>query len=89
MDENYCDSIKVIVRSNKGIDIEHNVDTTEAASSMVKQNAITDNHMICLEIDGIRTQRWDRERIVGENRWKVTEPDEMEVLGQIREVHRG
>ena len=42
--------------------------------------------MVCIEADGQRVKRWDRDRAVGENRWRKVDPEEMEVLGQIREV---
>lgn len=84
-----CESIVVTVRSNEGVDSRHDVSSTEEASATVKQHAQSGNHMICVEIDGERTDRWDREHIKGENRWLRTDPDEFETLGKIREVIRG
>lgn len=84
-----CESITVTVRSNSGVDSTFEVESTEDAAVLARQYARPEYHMICVEIDGERTDRWDRERIKNENHWVRTNPDEMEVLGRITEVLRG
>lgn len=88
MNEVDCDSINLIVVSNEGEETKIELESTQEAKDVINKNATTGNHMICLEIDGIRTKRWDRERVVGENNWHAVDPDEMETLGPIRQVHR-
>lgn len=83
-----CESITVTVRNNEGVDSNYSVLSTEEASATVKQHAQNNNYMICVEIDGERTDRWDRERYKGENRWLRTAPDAFETLGKIREILR-
>jgi len=84
-----CESIAVTVRSNSGVDSTFEVESTEEASVLVKQYARPAYHMIYVEIDGERTDRWDRERVKDENRWVRTDPDEIETIGQVTEVIRG
>lgn len=78
--------IRVCVRSNSGEDIELIVECLETANAAAKAARATSNHMVCIEVDGQRVKRWERDRVVGENRWRKVDPEEMEVLGQIREV---
>lgn len=84
-----CESIAVTLRSNSGVDSTFEVESTEEATILVKQYARPEYHMICVEIDGERTDRWDRERVKGENRWVRADPDDIETLGRVTEVIRG
>lgn len=84
-----CDAISVVIRDNSGSDTIIDVASTVEASSVVKAHATPSNHMIYVLVDGDRVDRWDRDRVKNENRWVRTNPDEFEVLGQIREVIRG
>lgn len=87
-DKNNCDDIQVQVRSNDGVDVYLPADSAKAATAIAKSVRVTTNHMVCIEVNGERTKRWDRDRIEGENHWQVTDPDEMETLGKIRVVQR-
>ncbi|MBU1248602.1 MAG: hypothetical protein KKB70_07890 [Proteobacteria bacterium] len=83
------DKIFVTVRDNQGTDSEHEVESMEKALRLAKTHRTTNNHMVCIEVGGCREKRWDRDRIVGGNRWQTTDPDEFETLGPIRAVVRG
>lgn len=85
---NNCDYVQVQARSNDGVDVYLPAESEEAATAIAKSVRVTTNHMVCIEVNGERTKRWDRDRIEGENNWRVTDPDEMETLGKIRIVRR-
>jgi hypothetical protein len=80
--------ITVLAVSNFGVEaITPAVDQVEG-SKLAKTLRTTANHMVCIDVDGERVNRWDRDRIEGENRWKKTDPGEMETLGPIRQMAR-
>jgi hypothetical protein len=78
--------IEVTVRANSGENKTIPASDVENAMSIVKENRTTDNHMVCILQNGVRTQRWDRATFVGENDWHREDPDAFETLGQIRSV---
>ncbi|EKF9501302.1 hypothetical protein O1C20_003465 [Vibrio cholerae] len=81
--------IKVHYRSNSGKDNYESVGTLSEALLLAKRHRTIHNHMVCIEIDSERTNRWDRSRVKSKNNWRKVDPDEMEVLGQIREIIEG
>lgn len=83
------EEIRVVVRNNDGEDFVQEVMDEAQAQAAAKAARVTTNHMVCIDIDGIRMHRWDRTRCVGENHWRRADPDDMEILGPIREVRRG
>lgn len=78
--------IEVIVCANDGIKSIQSADDEVHAQSIVKMSFTSDNHMVRLDVDGKKWQRWDRERMAGENRWREVDPHSWEVVGPIREV---
>jgi hypothetical protein len=82
------DKYQVTARNNEGVNSRQDVETLNAALAFARSARITGNHMVCIETNGERTCRWDRDGVVGENRWRVTHVNEMEILGRIREVSR-
>jgi hypothetical protein len=80
--------IRVHYRTNDGDDDHLDAETMDQALELAKQVRVTSNHMVCILADEMRVQRWDRDRIVGENRWRPVDPDTMETLGPIRAVTR-
>ena len=82
------DQIEVHIRANTGEDSQQEAETFDAALCLAQEARVTTNHMVCIEVNGERVQRWDRDRVEGENHWGEVDPDEMEVLGQIRVVRR-
>lgn len=81
-------TITVVAVSNLGVEANMQaVDLAEGAK-LAKTLRTTTNHMVCIDVDGERVSRWDRDRIENENRWKKTDPSEMETLGPIRQMAR-
>jgi len=83
------EGIYVVARNNDGEDSVQKMTDEAQAQVAAKAARVTTNHMVCIDIDGIRMHRWDRARYVGENHWRRADPDDMEILGPIREVLRG
>lgn len=86
--ENMPKKITVVAVSNQGEEISTPVSDQAEATKLAKSKRVTANHMVCVDVDGMRHSRWDRDRIVGENRWSKTDPGEMETLGPIRQSVR-
>lgn len=82
-------AITVVSVSNLGNELTTPVADQTEAVKLAKSLRITSNHMVCIDIDGERLNRWDRDRIEGENRWSKTDPNEMETIGPIRMIRRG
>ncbi|WP_298151037.1 hypothetical protein [Flavobacterium sp.] len=81
-------AITVVSVSNLGNELTMPAADQTEAVKLAKSLRITSNHMVCIDIDGERLNRWDRDRIEGENRWSKTDPNEMETLGPIRMIRR-
>lgn len=80
--------ISVLAVSNLGVEaITQAVDQADG-TKLAKKARTTASHMVCIDVNGMRVNRWDRDRIEGENRWKKTDPSEMETLGPIRQMAR-
>ena len=84
--------LRVTFRSNSGEDFTAatGLGTLEDARKIAKSARVTDNHMVCIEDmeSGERLLRWDRARIVGENRWRKVDTEAFECLGEIATVIR-
>jgi len=81
--------ITVVSVSNMGDESTVRATSQTEAVTLAKSMRVTSNHMVCIDVDGERLNRWDRDRIEGENRWTKTDPSEMETLGPIRMSVRG
>ena len=79
-------SIKVCVRNNSGVDADFHVSSTDVAQKIITENANPKNHMIRLFYDGVCDQRWDRDRVKDKNQWSPVDPDEIQIIGPIREI---
>jgi hypothetical protein len=86
MTGNRCETIRVHIRANTGVDSFLDVLSLRAALDAAKRARTPQNHMVCVEVNGERIHRWDRNRVVQQNRWRKTDPDEFEVVGPIRTV---
>lgn len=82
------ESFKVHVRSNDGSDNYHPATDEPDALQTAKKHRNAGNYMVCIETDGVRAHRWDRNKIEGENRWRRVDPDNFETLGRLRIVRR-
>lgn len=78
--------IEVVVRQNDGGESVRLASDESDAQSLVKASLTPSNHMVRMDVDGERWQRWDRDRVAGQNRWRDVDPHSFEVIGPIREV---
>lgn len=81
-------NISGVAVSNLGEEVVTPVSNQTDATKLAKSKRVTSNHMVCVDVDGMRHSRWDRDPIEGENRWTKTDPGEMETLGPIRQSAR-
>ena len=81
-------AIRIVSVTNLGDEVVRHAVSIEEASGLARIYRVPSNHMVCIEIDGARAHRWDRDHVVNENRWRRVDPDAMETLGPIREVRR-
>lgn len=63
------EKIEVTVRTNLGEDKAIPASDIADAMTIAKTLKTTDSYMVCIVQDDVRTMRWDRETIVGENQW--------------------
>lgn len=78
--------IEVLVRRNDGLETVQLAQDEASAQSLVDAALNPGNHMIHIVLDGVKWQRWDRERIVGKNVWRDVDPHAFQIIGPIREV---
>lgn len=71
-------------RSNTGDDTYKSVRDKNQAIKVIESLMTINCRMVCVEINGTRTDRWDRERVVGSNEWIRKQPEDPEILGKIR-----
>jgi hypothetical protein len=81
-------AIQVCITSNGGVNSLQRAEDMDEALALAARARITEHHMVCVEVDAQRVLRWDRDQIVGENHWRRVDPDDMETLGPISEIHR-
>jgi hypothetical protein len=79
--------IEVTVRTNEGAD--KTVPASDVADAMktAKKLRTPESYMVCVVQDGVRTMRWDRTTVVGENQWRKENPGAFEQLGAARTIH--
>lgn len=78
--------IEVVVRLNNGEERVFVARDEPDAQSLVKAALVPSNHMVRMDVDGQKWQRWDRDMVIGQNRWREVATHSFEVLGPIREV---
>lgn len=78
--------IEVTVRTNEGENKTVPASDVADAMCIAKKLRTPDSYMVCVVQNGVRTMRWDRATIVGENRWCQEDPDAFELLGAVRSV---
>jgi hypothetical protein len=81
-------AVEVWITSNAGRNKRRAAVDIVDALAIAAAARITENHMVCVEVDQRRVLRWDRDRVIGENCWRPVNPEEFETLGAIRQVHR-
>lgn len=75
------EKIEVTSRANSGEDKIAPAANIDDALSIAKKLRTPDSYMVCVVQDGVCTMRWDRATVVGENRWRKTDPCAFERLG--------
>ena len=78
--------IKVTFRGNDGADGERAASDMADAERIAKLLRTTERHMVCIVSDGAKVKRWDRAKLVGENRWRKVDVHAIQTLGPIRQV---
>lgn len=78
--------IEVTVRTNEGDERIIPASDIAEAKRIAKKLRTPDSYMVCVVQDGVRTMRWDRATIVGNNRWLKKDPIAFEQLGSVRKV---
>lgn len=78
--------IEVTVRTNEGKDKALPASDVADALKVAKKLRTPDNYMVCIVQDGVRTMRWDRPAIEGENQWRKEDPGAFERLGAARTI---
>ncbi len=73
----------VCYRRNSGEDILLEMSSFQECLSTSAELMIPSNYMICIERNGERIKRWDREIIAGSNKWLNCQPDSFEILGKL------
>ncbi len=81
-------SFRVCVRNNQGQDWHVGAASLNTVKTIAKTNRTDNKHMVCIEENGNRILRSDRNEVVGENCWRKVDVDAFETLGQIRLVRR-
>ena len=54
----------------------------------IRKSMVPSNHMIYVELDGLRSRRWDRERVVDSNIWTEVNPRAAHTRGPISQTTR-
>lgn len=79
---------RIIYRKNNGEDIILEMLSYESCLSMAKELMTLFNYMICIEENGERVKRWDREIIANCNRWDSCPTDSFEILGELITINK-
>lgn len=74
--------VVVTVRTNEGENQIIQASDVAEALRIAKKQRTPESYMVCVVQDGVRTLRWDRPTVVGENRWRKVDPRAFEKLGQ-------
>jgi len=79
---------RIFYRKNTGEDITTELNSLEECLLETKKLMTPQNYIICIENNGERIKRWDRETISGSNRWYSCAVDEIEILGRLIEINK-
>ncbi|WP_409286847.1 type IV pilus biogenesis protein PilI [Pseudomonas guariconensis] len=74
----------VMFRTNGGEDHTAHAAGLAEAMEMARVHRTVDNHMVCVVQDGQDLHRWDRDRVVNQNKWRKVDPRAFQTLGPIR-----
>ncbi|WP_122385240.1 type IV pilus biogenesis protein PilI [Pseudomonas savastanoi] len=78
--------IEVTVRTNEGENKIVTASDVPEALKIAKKMRTPDSYMVCVVQGGVRTMRWDRPTVMGENQWRKENPGAFEMLGAARTI---
>ncbi len=75
-------------RKNTGEDIRIFTDNLNECVRKIWELKNHTNYMVCIEENGERILRWDKEITFNSNKWKSCPPDELEIIGKIPVIEK-
>jgi len=78
----------IFYRKNTGEDIALKMPSLEYCLLKAEELKTHLNYMICIEENGERIKRWDREIISGSNKWYSCVVDDIEIPGRLIEINK-
>lgn len=75
-------------RKNTGEDLRILTDNLSECARKTSELKNPTNYMVCIEENGERILRWDKEIIFNSNKWKPCPPDELEIIGKIPVIEK-
>ncbi|EEQ5619040.1 hypothetical protein GN258_004633 [Escherichia coli] len=78
----------IFYRENSGAEVLLEIPSFRECLSVSKELMPPSNYIICIEKNGERIKRWDREIIAGSNKWINCPPDNFEILGELITINR-
>ena len=78
----------IFYRKNSGEEILLEMSSFKECLSASKELMTPSNYMICIERNGERINRWDREIIAGSNKWINCPPDNFEILSELITINK-
>lgn len=79
---------RISYRKNTGEDVTLKMPSLEHCLLKTKELMTYLNYMICIEENGERIKRWDREIIANCNEWYSCRPDDVEILGELITINK-
>lgn len=75
-------------RKNTGEDIRIFTDNLNECARKIWELKKPTNYMVCIEENGERILRWDKEITFNSNKWKSCPPDELEIIGRMPVIEK-
>lgn len=79
---------RISYRKNTGEDVTLEMQSLEHCLLKTEELMTNLNYMICIEKNGERIKRWDREIIANCNEWYSCRPDDVEILGELITINK-
>jgi len=75
-------------RKNTGEEIRIFTDNLNECARKIWELKNLTNYMVCVEENGERILRWDKEITFNSNKWKSCPPDELEIIGKMPVIEK-
>ncbi|EAW8181758.1 hypothetical protein HX52_05715 [Salmonella enterica] len=79
---------RISYRKNTGEDVTLEMQSLEHCLLKTEELMTHLNYMICIEKNGEKIKRWDREIIANCNEWYSCRPDDVEILGELITINK-